>query len=322
MVERYATERIAPAHRIRRWCEFGSSTLPQLAVHPSDPREFRALLLRTILGDLGVTKMHTTPAVAVSCGAERSAWAGCPSGSVVVTLQKTGKSRIVQAGREVMLFPGDVVIRDLRRHWELEACLDTTLVSIKVPAHRLAEKLGDLSAYLAVPLRMGENRTNLLASVVENLGRLAFEHPFRADPGSVDQIFFGAARIAYEGTAAETASHLTEERYFHQLCTFVDDRLRDATVTVAGLAAELHMSVRTFQRVFYENGTSPRAYILDRRLELAAEDLTDRARGGCPLITDVALSCGFNDPGYFTRMFQRKFGKTPSQFMREHRKVS
>jgi AraC-like DNA-binding protein len=82
------------------------------------------------------------------------------------------------------------------------------------------------------------------------------------------------------------------------------------------------MSVRTFQRLFYQNGISPRAYILDRRLELAAEELRARARGGCPLITDVALACGFNDPGYFSRTFQRNFGKTPSQFIREHRKVS
>src|SRR5216683_5869471 len=98
MIERYATERIAPAHRIRRWCEFGSNTLSQLAVRPYDPQEFRATLLRVILGDLGVTQMHTTPALAVGSGDERSGWAGCPGGSVVVTLQKTGKSRFVARG--------------------------------------------------------------------------------------------------------------------------------------------------------------------------------------------------------------------------------
>ena len=321
MLERYSTERIAPSQRIRRWCEFGSHTLSSIAVHPQDPKAFSARLLRVMVGDIGITQTQTTPALAVARGGECGHWAGARDGSVLITLQKAGKSRLRQGGRDVALCPGDVVIRDLRRPWEMEACSDTTLFSVKASASSLTECLGDLDAHVAVPLRAGDRRTDLLSSSIEHLCKLAFEHPAPLDPGAVRGLVYGAARIAYAGDSLAADLPAGQDRFERGIFQFVDERLYDPAVTVAGLAKALGMSVRSFQRIFYQCGTSPRAYIIARRLDLAAERLRDLPPGFSVKVTDVALTCGFNDPSYFGRAFQQRFGMTPSDFLRRNRSV-
>jgi AraC-like DNA-binding protein len=80
---------------------------------------------------------------------------------------------------------------------------------------------------------------------------------------------------------------------------------------VADLAAAAGMSRFHFSRVFRdETGSSPYAYLVDRRLERAAARL--RA-GGCS-VTTAALDAGFRDLGRFARAFRARFGVTASAF--------
>jgi AraC-like DNA-binding protein len=265
--------------------------------------------------------MQTTPAVAVGDGRGRGDWAGSRDGSVVITLQKCGKSRLVQGGRDVVLLPGDVVIRDLRYHWELDACLDTTLISVKVSAVELAQRLGDLGQLVAVPLRAADRRSALLASVMEHLSRLVFEDFSEIEPAAVRELVFSAARVAYGPGPSDSAPVVDAQQFHRSVFRFVDERVQEPSLTVAELAAELDMSVRSFQRIFHESGTSPRAYILTRRLELAAGRLMALSPSASGCITQVAMDSGFNDPSYFGRAFQQHFGMTPSEYLRRNRSI-
>jgi len=73
------------------------------------------------------------------------------------------------------------------------------------------------------------------------------------------------------------------------------------------------------QRLFHQAGTSPKAYILARRLEESAEQLRGAAGAGRVNITQLAFSLGFNDPGYFSRVFHEEYGVTPTEFLRRYR---
>ena len=73
--------------------------------------------------------------------------------------------------------------------------------------------------------------------------------------------------------------------------------------------SENHLS-RIFRR---ELGITPWDYLNRYRIKQAKELLisTDRS------ITSVALEVGFNDPAYFSRVFRKQVGLSPSAF-REH----
>ena len=69
---------------------------------------------------------------------------------------------------------------------------------------------------------------------------------------------------------------------------------------------------RAFKRTF---GTSPRAYVLRRRIELA-QGLMLTTRD--PL-SSIALRCGMCDQAHFTRSFHRIVGETPYSWRRARR---
>lgn len=59
-------------------------------------------------------------------------------------------------------------------------------------------------------------------------------------------------------------------------------------------------------------GQSPIDFVISYRLEMSRRMLIDSDKS----ITDISLSCGFNHSSYFTKLFLRKYGCTPSEYRR------
>ena len=60
-------------------------------------------------------------------------------------------------------------------------------------------------------------------------------------------------------------------------------------------------------------GKTPTQLVNDARLARAAVELRTTA----PSITDIALDCGFEDPGSFYKLFKARFGTTPRRYRSE-----
>ncbi|MFM1884862.1 MAG: hypothetical protein RL026_19 [Pseudomonadota bacterium] len=317
MLERYCTERLAPAQKIRRWCDFGSSTLSRMAVTPYRPERFSAQLLRATLGDVGITHMTSNAAVAESAEGCVGEWAAAHNGALAVTYYKAGHLRLMQGGRTLELAPGDVVIRDLRRRWVQDAHEDFTLMTVKIPTQALQAAFPDFASCVMVPLKGEDPRARLLSSLIENLGRLAFDDRAPAAVAPVHDLLRSALQIAF--TPLREGPGPSAPRLPAALVRHVDERLSDPELSVAALAAELGMTVRSVQRLFHQAGTTPKAWILERRLARAADHLRAAPADGRVNITQLALSLGFNDPAYFSRVFHHEFGVTPTAFLRRER---
>ena len=65
-----------------------------------------------------------------------------------------------------------------------------------------------------------------------------------------------------------------------------------------------------------EMGITPHQYLCDKRLNTAAEWLSS-AYNDTGNIAEVGRLCGFNEPLYFSRMFKKKFGISPSFYRSE-----
>jgi len=67
---------------------------------------------------------------------------------------------------------------------------------------------------------------------------------------------------------------------------------------------------KLFQKEF---GVTPHQYLTNKRLQIAAEALLNAAGSGSS-VADIALMCGFRDPLYFSRLFKKQYGTSPSQY--------
>lgn len=99
------------------------------------------------------------------------------------------------------------------------------------------------------------------------------------------------------------------------MCAYLKDHYAER-VPMAAIAAQANVSVRQAQREFREAlGETPIAYLTAYRLKVAAGLLANTDEQ----LASVALSCGFQSPSYFSKMFRERYGQTPSEYRRRSR---
>lgn len=86
-------------------------------------------------------------------------------------------------------------------------------------------------------------------------------------------------------------------------------------LTLEALASQAGMRGESFCRSFRQvTGRSPIDYVNYYRVECAAELLCATPQS----VTEIALSCGFNDLTYFSRVFRRHKGVSPRAYREQH----
>ena len=84
----------------------------------------------------------------------------------------------------------------------------------------------------------------------------------------------------------------------------------DAELSVSSVCARAKISETSFRRKFYAvYGKTPIRFLTELRLREAH----GRLISGRESVESIALSCGFHDAKYFSRVFKRCFGYTPAQ---------
>lgn len=77
------------------------------------------------------------------------------------------------------------------------------------------------------------------------------------------------------------------------------------------LASLSNMSVSSFKRKFKETYyDTPKHYINAKRLARARRLLETTPQ----LVSEIGYDCGFNDPGYFTKVFRSQYHLSPSEY--------
>jgi AraC-like DNA-binding protein len=92
----------------------------------------------------------------------------------------------------------------------------------------------------------------------------------------------------------------------------VEDHISDASFGVETFTQEVGMSrAQLFRKLKALTDHTPGDFIRTIRLKRAADLLAQ----GAGNIADIAYQVGFHDPSYFTKSFQKQFGKTPSEYV-------
>jgi len=90
---------------------------------------------------------------------------------------------------------------------------------------------------------------------------------------------------------------------------YIDSHISDENLTIPSIAAEMGMSRTTFFSRFKElSGLSPQDYLTHYRIAYARQLL----QAGGLSVSEVAYKSGFSDPKYFSRIFKKVEGVSPS----------
>jgi signal transduction histidine kinase/DNA-binding response OmpR family regulator/ligand-binding sensor domain-containing protein len=163
---------------------------------------------------------------------------------------------------------------------------------------------GGADAYLEKPF----NREELLLRIKKLLERRQQLQQYYGKLAGIPGSDNGTESAATTPALPETAS---QNEFVIKVREIIEQHLDDYNFTVEQLCKKIFLSHSQLHRKLHALvGCSPNKFIRIIRLGKAKELLLNTDES----IASIALTCGFNDPGYFARVFKQEFGCTPVEW--------
>jgi AraC-like DNA-binding protein len=299
-IERFATEGLPASQRLRYWNDLIDRVFDGTHVN-AEEGSFDGSMLAWRIGKLAMLRPSASRSVV---GRRRTVR---DEEYVILHLVSRGRGRQLQGGREIELEPGDFTLCAVEHDYDLEF-QPHELSIVEFPKAPLLERLpqleGALCSKIAGSTPAGRIFHDFLLSLWRNGERSMLEPGWQED---VERVFYDLLAMAVrhrDGFACGERHGKLAER----INAFIASRLGDPELRTKTIAAEFGLSERAIQQIFAAAGTTPSAFILERRLRKAADEL--RAQPDAS-ITRVAFESGFSDSAYFSRCFRDRFGASP-----------
>lgn len=109
------------------------------------------------------------------------------------------------------------------------------------------------------------------------------------------------------------------EEYVKYALYYIHTYYYKSSICVEEISGYVGINRSYLCRIFKEKtGSSPKKYITEYKMKAAAKLLTETNLA----VGQVALSCGYDNPLYFSDCFRRFFGKSPSEYRARGKKVA
>lgn len=102
-----------------------------------------------------------------------------------------------------------------------------------------------------------------------------------------------------------------QEKVISRITQYIDDNYHKPNLTLTKISTMFGINYHYLSRLFkHELNTSFSKYVTGIRLDVASRLLKDRSLS----VSQVSYSCGFEDPGYFSKVFKKSRGTSPADY--------
>lgn len=300
--ERWDVAALPAGERVEGWRDAVGATHVCFDVDVPRDAAFRATITRRRFGELALVDCTVDPSsgrrgrreLAVDPG-----WAG-------VLVIGSGRERVAQAGREIVLGPGDCIV------WDGDLAVDYEVIeplrkrTLMLPRERVLGLGGAMPAHIP----SGSAHSRLLAGYLDMLARELDDLDAPACAAAANAALELMRAAMAPGDRADLRTLLLPE-----VRRWIEARLHDPRITPREIAGAHAISLRTLHALFEPTGESLGGFIRRRRLERARDELLTRPDAA---ITQVAFRWGFRSAAHFSRAFRAEFGVSPSELRERH----
>ncbi|WP_354700700.1 Transcriptional activator NphR [Paraconexibacter sp. AEG42_29] len=301
--ETWDTRGLSSAARVESWHDALAETHLRFDVAVPQPARatFEAELTRRRFGELALVDCAVDP-----CSGHRGrrelavdpGWAG-------VLVVGAGRERVSQAGREMLLGPGDCVVWDGDLAADFEVLEPLRKRTLLLPRERI---LG-LGGSIPVHIPAGSAHSRLLAGYLDMLSR-ELDHL----DGPACAAAANAALELMRAVVAPRSGGDLRAVLLPQIHRWIEARLHDPRLNPREIAGAHAISVRTLHALFASTDESVGGFIKRRRLERARAELLELPGAA---VTHVALRWGFPNAAHFSRCFRAEFAVSPRELRRQ-----
>jgi AraC-like DNA-binding protein len=311
-MERFSTAGLPAAGKMLAWSDLYASRMSRVEFTPADQHRFDAELSIRKLGPVKLAKLSVD-----RCTIDRARRHLARSPRLYsFLLQAQGSSVFYHYGHEARLSEGDFVLCDTGMPHHFETASPAVMIMVRVMPEILHEHLPALDQFCGMRLGRAVGVTNTTAAMVQSLSE---QGDFAACPdyeGRVARHLLEMISISYTmGFNCRSSSTSAVARRRNDVVRYIEDHLRDPTLTAESVADGVHISPRYLRAIFSESGEKVSDYIRRRRVEECARKMRDPAWAGHSLMK-IAFSSGFNSAAHFSRCFRDRFNVSPRQYRR------
>lgn len=301
-----STSEVAPGERLAMWGDMLWRRFGSLQSEAYGDAQFQGRLTCGKLADLDLFRIDASRHMVIRTTSEaRQDHRGC----LKVVAQLRGSACFEQAGRRVLLRPGEWSVYDTSASYVVTNPASVTHLVMLLPRERVRD--------LGIPV---DRVTVRRFSGRRGAGRLAYDQLLAS---------FGAASAGDAGAEADNLAALIGIAILERagvetdralaagarerVLAYVHANLRDPAMTLDRVATAVGCGKRNLHKLFRDHGETLGAYIWQARVarvraDLAAPALRERS------ITEIAFSWGFNSAAHFSRSFRERYGVSPRRY--------
>ncbi|MDP2072805.1 helix-turn-helix domain-containing protein [Hydrogenophaga sp.] len=307
-----STTTVPPSERTAYWLDMICAMYVKLDCDQPSNQPLYGDIAFNRLGSIDLTHLRSNvPRVARTDSQIRLGGEDC----LLVQVQRQGRCMVQQDGRSAVVEPGDFVLYDSIRPYEL--LFDHgghDVFVMRLPRAQLKVHVSNLEELTATTVPGQDAAGHLLISMVATLqadvGRL-----LPSSALGVSEAITSMVAAGLRGLPNANVVKASSLRTYHlsRIKAYVQDHLRDPELSVHSIAHALQLSPDHLSRLFRTEPVPLSRWIWKQRLDACRRDLADprwREHG----ISDVAFSWGFNTAAHFSRSFREEYGMSPREW--------
>ena len=309
----YSTANVSGNSRASYWNDIYSRRFAQVTFNPVDRDGFEAELKMGVIGPIGMARVHSKPT-----GIERNkSHIDRTCGRLFsFVLQARGTGVFSHYGHETVLEEGDFTLCDNAAPHRFNFGSRTELIIVRIAPEVLKSYIPFPEQVCGLRLPATKGLTGTAANMAQSLWHLlesGLPEKFSAmlARNLLDTMATSYA-MAFDASVKDSAAVGTRKVLAKR---YIEAHLKDPDLTPTQVADALHISSRYLRMLFSGETESVSTYILRRRLEECAKQISNvlwRAH----TITEIAFAWGFNSAAHFTRAFRDQYQMTPSEYRR------
>lgn len=225
---------------------------------------------------------------------------------------RQGEGRLEQNGNTAVQRKGGIGLYDTALPFTYD--LSASIYILTLPRDIISSRAPHARQLLARNLECDPGLTASLCDMIECL--LDLEADMRQMSLVKEHLSNSLMSIVMAILDLNGASQTTDDpasASMEKMLAYARANLTDPDLCPADIASYACVSVRTMNRLFGRQGTTPMRWVLQERVRLGERYLSGKLAKS---VTEAAFMAGFNDISHFSRSFKQQFGYSPAQTLK------